>query len=137
MSVPTYRRKQGKLEVLVKARQLFERMVLATANIKKFDPLFDELFTKMWLKKTESAYLNCWRANNVLVKTREDYEKRKSLQNEALLDLTDFLALLSPAKTIFKIPMKRVGFWAEETTEVIKLIQAWKKSDGGRYGRIE
>lgn len=68
MSVPAYRRKKGKLEVEVKARQLFETMLKAVSNPKKFDPIYYDLFTERWLEKLESAYLNCWRANNILVK---------------------------------------------------------------------
>lgn len=137
MSVPAYRRKKGKLEVEVKARQLFATMLKAVSNPKKFDPIYYDLFTKRWLEKLESAYLNCWRANNILVKTKQDYEKRKSLQNEAIRDLLDFLALLSSFKEIYKAPARRIIYWTDKTLEVVKLIQAWKTSDRERYGKIE
>ena len=137
MSVPSYRRKPGKLEVIVKARTFFEDMVKNASNEKKFSPLYYDLFTKEWIKKAESLYMNCWRANNIRLDSEEHYLRRKKLQEEALLDASDFLSLLSSAKRIFNLPKRRAFFWAGRVAEIIKLIQGWKKSDYDRYYKIK
>lgn len=136
MSVPAYRRKEGKLKVEVKARELLERMVKAVSNDRKFDPIYYEVFTKGFIKKVEDGYLNLWRANNIQVNSREDYLERKSLQEQAILDIEDFLGLLSPSAKIYKLSRRRAFFWADKATEILSLIRAWKMSDYERYGKI-
>lgn len=136
MSVPTYRRKEGKLKVEVKARELLERMVKAVSNDKKFDPIYYEVFTRGFIGKVRDGYLNVWRANNIQVNSEEDYLKRRALQKQALLDIEDFLGLLSPSAKIYKLSRRRALFWTDKATEILSLIRAWEISDYERYGRM-
>ena len=110
MSVPAYRRKEGKLKVEVKARELLERMVKAVSNDKKFDPIYYEVFTRGFIGKVRDGYLNVWRANNIQVNSEEDYLKRRALQEQAFLDIEDFLGLLSPSAKIYKLSRRRALF---------------------------
>lgn len=137
MSVPAYRRKTGKLEVIVKARQIFEQVIISVKNPNKFDPLYWDIFTKDLVYTLEQSYIKLWRANNIRVDSPEDYLKRKALQEEAILGYQDFLGLLSPAVKIYHLPTKRMDFWAGEVERVLALARAWKKSDYERYGRIK
>ena len=136
MSVPTYRRKEGKLTAEVKARELLERIVKAVSNDRKFDPIYYDVFTSGFVKKVRDGYLNVWRANNIQVNSREDYLERKKLQEQAILDIEDFLGLLSSSAKIYKISKRRAFFWADKAMEVLSLIRAWKETDYERYGRI-
>lgn len=137
MSVPVHRRKTGKLEVIVKAKQLFEQFTVSVKNPNKFDPLYWDIFTKDLVHSLEQSYLKLWRANNIRVDSPEGYLRRRTLQEEAILSCQDFLGLLSPAIKIYHLPTKRVDFWAGEVETVLALARAWKKSDYERYGRIK
>lgn len=129
MSVPTYQRKTGKLEAIVKAKAFYAHIARSLMNEKKFDPMYWDITTKDIIRKAQKMYLDCWRANNIRVSTKNEYLARRGLQKDAKLEALDIYGLLSSAKDIFHIPMRRVYFWTEGLEEVIKLISAWEKSD--------
>lgn len=137
MSVPTYQRKTGKLEAIVKAKAFYIHIARSLMNEKKFDPAYWDIITKEIIYKAQKMYLDCWRANNVRVRTKNEYLARRGLQEDAKLEALDIYGLLSPAIDIFHIPMRRVCFWADGLEEIIKLISAWEKSDYDRYAKLE
>lgn len=137
MSVPVYRRTKGKLEVLVKARQFFEEFAKAVTNENKFPPIYQDVIIKDLVTLAKNVYLKCWRANNIRVVDSETYLSRRRLQEEALLDIKDFIGLLSPTVKLCHLRTKRAIYWVNQMSEIATLITAWKQSDKKRYDKME
>ena len=74
MSVPEGERSHGdKLEVLVKAREVATYTLHICTNKNTFPPQYQSAITGRIEETAISIFMDCWTANNVLVK--EDPEK--------------------------------------------------------------
>ena len=138
MSVPEGERSHGdKLEVLVKARELATYTLHICTNENTFPPQYQGAITGRIEETAISIFMDCWTANNVLVK--EDPEKwlyRKRLQEHAANDCNNLLALIQIAQSVFHLKFKRVKFWGAKVLDVRNLIRAWKAADCKRYDPI-
>lgn len=122
--------------MIVKSRYLLEHFSQAVSNERKFNPIYWEIFAKPMAVQLQRAYLHCWDANNIVVKKKLDYQRRKIHQENAVVEYKSFLGLLSPATKIYHLPLRRVEFWSNEVSEILKLISGWKRSDKERYAKI-
>ena len=135
MSVPENSRSKSKLEVCVKAHDLCCYTLQITSNDKIFKPEFQRSLTDRIVAVAIGIHTDCWNANNIFVKTDEDYAERRRLQDAAARNCNILLSLIDIAKTLFHLTSKRVYFWGKCTVETRNLIRAWRESDARRYAR--
>lgn len=135
MSVPVNARTENKLEVCVKAHDLCCYTLQITANDKTFVPDYQKSLTDKINALAIQIYTDVWTANNIMVKTAEDYNERKMLQERAARSCNNLLALIDIAKKIFHLSSKRVFYWGGKAVETRNLIRAWRDSDRKRYSK--
>lgn len=133
MSVPVNERSHGKLEACVKAHALCCYTLRITANKKIFTVEFQDVLTNKMNVIALNIHILCWTANNILVNSAEDMERRLELQERAAMECNNLLSLMEIAKSIFHLATKRVQYWGGLTIETRNLIRAWRESDRKRY----
>lgn len=133
MSVPVNERSHSKLEACVKAHGLCVYTLRITANKKIFTEQFQQVLTDRINDAALGIHLKAWNANNVLVNSAEDMQKRLALQEDAAIECNTLLSLMEIAKTVFHLSGKRVQYWGNLTIETRNLIRAWRESDRKRY----
>jgi hypothetical protein len=136
MSVPVNQRKQGKLDVFLKARDLCCYTLQITANKKIFVPDYQESVTNKIIEAAMNVHLHAWMANNCRVTRSADYEIRRKFQNLAISDCVSLLSLIDIAQPLFHLSGKRVVYWSTKVIETRNLISAWKASDAQRYKNL-
>lgn len=136
MSVPVNKRTQGKLEVCVQAHDLACYTLQITKNKNVFSEDYQEVLTNKIIQAALDIHLCVWSANNVLVKTPEDYQNRRQLQDTACIRCNVLLSLIDIAKSIFHLSGKRVHYWGSKVVTTRNLIRAWRESDYKRYKDI-
>lgn len=133
MSVPKDKRKQGKLEVCVQAHSLCVYTLQITANKNVFLPAYQDTLTNRIVDAALSIHMKVWAANNILVNSREDYQERHRLQEDAAIQCNVLLSLIQIAWKLFHLSSKRVEFWGGNVMSVRNLIRACRDSDTQRY----
>ena len=133
MSVPEPRREKSKLEVCVKAHDLCCYTLQITANKKVFTEEYQRSLTDKIVAVALGIHCDCWNANNIFVKSAEEYQERRRLQEEAARKCNILLSLIDIAKKIFHLSSKRVYHWGKLTVDTRNLIRAWKDSDKKRF----
>lgn len=125
MAVAEGERSQSKLEVIVRALDLATYTIRITNNQKIFLPEYRSSLTDDIIRT----------ANNILVKSADDWKMRKALQERAARNCNNLLALIQLAKTIFHLKSKRVKYWSEKTIDVRGYLRSWRDADSKRYGK--
>ena len=74
-----------------------------------------------------------WAANNILVKSKEEYAERRRYQEKAALICNTLLADIEIARAMFHLRGKRVKYWTGQVVEIRNRTRAWIKSDADRY----
>ena len=133
MSVPVNQRGHGKLESCVKAHDLCCYTLRITSNKKIFTVEYQDVLTDRINSIALSIHALCWTANNILVNSAEDMERRLDLQERAAIECNNLLSLMDIAKSIFHLATRRVKYWGGQTVETRNLIRAWRESDRKRY----
>ena len=133
MSVPVNERSHGKLEACVKAHALCCYTLRITANKKIFTVEFQDVLTNKMNVIALNIHILCWTANNILVNSAEDMNRRLELQEQATMECNNLLSLMEIAKSIFHLATKRVQYWGGLTIETRNLIRSWRESDRKRY----
>lgn len=118
------------------ARELATHTIRICSNQKIFDPRYDDIKHNI-VNTAIRIYTTAWNANNVLVKTSEDWKLRKGKEQAAARGCTDLLALIGLAKKLYHLRDPKVKYWAELTIRTRKFLRAWHESDQKRYGKIE
>lgn len=128
------KRKDSELLVIVRAKELGNYIFTITdRSPKKFRFLIVSRLQNLSLSIIENLY----RANMVYVKNKaaaDKIELRKKYQREAYVDLKllGYIALL--AREHGGILAKQYEQISIQSTEVIRLLLSWSKSDQNRYG---
>lgn len=135
MAVVASQQRKGKLKVIVDALRLAEYTLKICSNKKVFTEEYQHLITDDLVNLSKQIYLKTRRANNTRL-SKENYEKRKNLQEEAILDCDDFLGEIQLAQKIFHLKMKRILYWGSKIIEVRDEIKNWKESDYKRYKKL-
>lgn len=134
MSVPEGKRKTSKLDALIKAKSLTAYTLQICANEKTFPPQYRGIITDDIVKLAKDIFIVAWTANNIYVK--EDpakWERRKSLQAQAISKCESLLVLIQIAQETMHLSSKRVKYWGEKVLEVRGLLRGWYNSDCNRY----
>ena len=133
MSIPECKRSHSKLEVIVMARSLAAYTIKITKNPHTFPPEYNNGITNDIIHSAKVIYTNCWSANNIYVREKQDWIDRCRLQEEAARECNNLLALIQLAQEVFHLKTKRIKFWGEKTIGVRNKIRAWNDSDRLRY----
>ena len=133
MSVPVNERSRGKLEACVKARELCAYTIKITSNQKIFNPEYQQALTDRSVKAALEVHTMSWSANNVLVNSAVDMQRRLDYQDRAADASNNLLSLIEIAKPVFHLATKRVTYWSGLAIETRKLLLAWRDADRKRY----
>lgn len=136
MAVPVSERREGKMEVFVKALDLALYTLNITKNEKIFLPEYQHQLTNDIVETAKNIYIDAWEANDVRVVTTDDWVERRHLQLKAVRGCNRLLALMGIAKTAFHLRNKRVEYWTGKVLYTRELIRKWNKSDSKRYSKI-
>lgn len=136
MSVPEGERGKSVLDAIVKANELATYTVNICTNQNVFLPQFQTAVTNKLIDTSIQIFVDAWTANNIYVRTAEDWEERKRLQEKSARECNNLLALIQLAQRVFHLKTKRIKFWSEKTIEVRNYIRAWKETDSRRYQRL-
>ena len=132
MSVPLPKRGQGKLEVNIKALELCEYTLKITSNENKF-AIGQSSFIEKIRDSAIEIHLLCREANEIRVDgDLELYNRRISLQEQAINECIRLTSLIEISKKLFHMDSKRTVYWMDKVLEVKKLIQSWLRSDRER-----
>ncbi|CVI72311.1 hypothetical protein NDGK_02515 [Clostridiales bacterium CHKCI001] len=133
MSVIKAKRQEGKLSVLVKAREMCVYTITICKNEKNF-PKRDRWILTQPIVSEALAIMSCIRrANAVNVETKEDYIYRRQQQIEAYSRCEAMLTLMEIAYKVLSIDSERIECWTGLVVETESLLQRWKRSDKERY----
>lgn len=130
MSVPVNQRTTGKLEVIVKARELAEYTITIVTNPKHFDVAYKEAIGDKLIDTALGIYTLCFSANAIMLDTERD--ERRAKQEEAISFCNEFEALIELAKGLYHLSTKRCVYWVSQVQTVKKLIRSWRDSDAKR-----
>lgn len=115
------------------ARSLAAYTIKITKNPHTFPPEYNNGITNDIIHSAKVIYTNCWSANNIYVREKQDWIDRCRLQEEAVRECNNLLALIQLAQEVFHLKTKRIKFWGEKTIGVRNKIRAWNDSDRLRY----
>lgn len=133
LAVIKSKRHEGKLQVLIKAREMCAYTVTVCKNEKNFPKRDRWLITQPIVSEALNVMSCVRRANAVHVETHDDYTYRRSQQVMALSHAEALLTLLDIAYVSLSLESDRVEHWTGLILEVENLIQKWKRSDKERY----
>lgn len=138
MAVVASQQRKGKLKVIVDALGLAEYTITICSNKKTFPEKYQHIITDDLISLSKQIYLKARRANNIRVTkdNKNSYDKRKDLQEEAILDCDDFLGEIQLAQKVFHLKKKRILYWGGKVIEVRDGIKSWKESDSKRYKKL-
>lgn len=136
MSVPVHKRCENKLEVIVQARELAYYTLKILKNENNFDPAFRFSMRQDLEWYAKAIHADVFRANDILVKTREDAERRSKLQRTAAENCNLFLASLDLAQRVYHSDGDRMENWTKQIVNVRSLIRKWAASDAERFKEI-
>lgn len=117
----------------MKAKDLCSYTIKIATNKKIFIADYQEALTDKIIQAAIDIHTNVWSANNVLVRTSEDYKYRRHLQSSAAIKCNVLLSLIDLAWSVFHLSGKRVAFWSGKVIETRNLIRAWRASDAERF----
>jgi hypothetical protein len=132
MSVPVSERGENKLEVLTKCEELVQHTLHITSNENVFDPRYAYL-SAMVCDHVIQVYRMMWQANNIVVKVKADYLRRKQYQDIAADELTGLMAEIDLCKGVFHLRNKKSANWVKMASTVRGLLKRWAGKDAKRY----
>lgn len=136
MSVPTGLRKEGELQVFIKAREVCVHTMKVCTNERYFPKRYRWCLTSKVVDNAVDMYAKLIKANSIRVVGKSDWEMRSALQLKAIADLEELLALLDVAQMVFNVSPRKVAFWVRGITEVRTLARAWHNKDKDRFKNI-
>lgn len=137
MSVPVNARNKGKLEVFSKSLALCKYTLEITSNEKVFIPRYQAPLTSRIADAAIAIHADAWKANNIVVSSRETLEERQALQAASIAACYELLSLVDIAKPIFHLETRRVIYWTKLVLEARSLLRAWKDADAERYRKYK
>lgn len=133
MSVQKDERRDGKLLLPVLARNHAKYVIQITKNPRWFPPEYNREVTDDLVRQAKDINRYIWAANNILVKSKEEYAERRRYQEKAALICNTLLADIEIARAMFHLRGKRVKYWTGQVVEIRNRTRAWIKSDADRY----
>lgn len=137
MSVIKAKRKEGKLTVLLKARDLCVYTVTICKNEKNFPKRDRWIMTQPIVNEAISIFACARRANAVKVETDEDFKYRRRQQIEAYSRCEALLSLMTVAYETLHIEHDRIEHWTGLVVETENYLQRWIREDMKRYETVK
>lgn len=116
-----------------KARELALHTIRICANEKYFLPQYRLSLTADLVKTAKDIYLNTCTANDIMVKSAEDWNRREALQKEAISLCGRMRYLISMARALFHLRAGKTGFWIGLLEDTRALLSSWHEKDRERY----
>lgn len=133
MSVPVNQRSEGKLEACIKAHDLCCYTIQITSNPKNFPEKYQHSLTDKIVAAAIDIHTLAWSANNVYVNSKEDFQRRIAIQEEAAIKCNVLISLIEVAHRVYHLSSKRVFYWTGKAVETRNLIRGWRDKDRKRY----
>ncbi len=127
------KRQEGKLMVLVKAREMCSYTLTICKNEKNFPKRDRWILTQPIVSEALSVMTCLRRSNAVRVETQLDYDYRRNQQVMAFGHAEALLTLIELAFVTLSLECDRVEHWTGLILETETLIQKWRRSDKERY----
>lgn len=118
-----------------KAMLLSAHTMKICANEKIF-PTQYSAFTEKIVASALSIYQNAWKANNIMVKTADDWTLRRQYQKLSAAECNSLLSMIDLAKKVYHLRNKKVKYWAQMVIETRTLLRKWHEADQERYGKL-
>lgn len=124
-----------KFNCLDLARQLAIYSVNKLSNTNKFPLNYHYTMTAEIVSKAKDVYRLGKRANDIYVESgkkevlRSRFKKRIEFENEAIFLLSDLLADINIAKSVFHIRGKTYRHWASMVINTKEAYKAWRDSE--------
>ena len=142
MSVPEKLRRQGKLEVIIKAYDVSNYTNKILSNRNKFPEEFDNVLGDDLKRNGQAIYRYCRLANDLRVLKpvsgeidEEAREARYRLQKNAIQACTELSICIDMAYGLYHLSEKRIKHWKSLTNTARSYIKKWYASDIKRYGK--
>lgn len=136
MSVIKANRKEGKLTVIVKARELCSYTVQICKNEKNFPKRERWILTQPIVNEALGIFTCLRRANAVAVDTPEDYKYRRSQQIQAYSMCEALLTLIEIAYQSLNLGSDRAEYWTGLVVDLEEYLKRWIRSDSKRYATV-
>lgn len=137
MSVVQSKRSESLLSVVLKAEDLCVWTLRLCSNEKHFPKRYRWCFTQHIVNDTIKLCQSISQANYIKVNTKDDWNRRKALQTDASIAAATILLDINIAFKMFDIESKTIKHWSNQVSDVIRLLNAWKRSDHKRYSELE
>jgi hypothetical protein len=136
MTVPVSQRGENKMDVFVKAERLVQHTLHITSNTNVFDVRYGYL-TALVCDHAVSAYRHMWMANNIVVRTKSDLERRREYQDIAADELNGMMAEIELCRGVFNLKPRKGAHWVRITSVVRGLLRKWQESDHKRFKDVQ
>lgn len=134
MAVPSYKREQGELAAITKAKELVAYTIQVCNNEKRFPKRSRWILANRIVDSAMTIMEQCDVANNIYVSLPCDYELRRNAQTMALATTSKMLGQVEVAYNMYGSTAVNAEHWTGLVYEVRELIKAWRQSDKERYG---
>ena len=137
MSVVKGKRTEGKLEVLVALRNLCVHTINVCKREKNFPKRDRWILANPIVKHAVDAYSYARKANSIMVKTEDDFVRRRGYQVECHASLEALQSLLEIAYIESNMDGQSVDFWIGLVMDCEKKLAGWRTSDRKRYNETK
>lgn len=127
------RPKNLKLELPTLASSHAKYVIQITKNPKVFKPEYGSAVTDGLIKQAMDINRLIWAANNVLVRSPEDYRLRREYQKRTAVTCNTLLADIGVARRLFHLSAKRMRYWTGMVVEIRNRTRGWMQDDASRY----
>jgi hypothetical protein len=120
----------------------YHAMLLATntlhicSNQNIFKPEYNTVIINDLIETAKNIYIETILANDVIVRSREDWETRERKQLFAIDQCRRMIALTNLARHVFHLRGRKVFNWQEKILTTKALITSWHQSDVKRYSYL-
>lgn len=137
MSVIESNRQWNRFMVTNKTNDLYGYTSKILRNQKNF-PYEDDPDLINTIKRTaRRIHVDAFRANEIKrVDTHKKKVKRLELQQRAISNCNELLALVDMTRTVFHTPNKRRKYWGKKILIARSFLEKWNESDAKRYKHL-
>lgn len=137
MSVRANERRQGDLDVIIKAKELAVHTIRTTNNEKYFPKRYRLTIADRMVGKAIDIFTLLYEANEIYPRSREELKMRQLNQRKAMAYCRSLIAMVDICEQTFNLPPNKVSYWARLTFEVRTKTVAWFNADRERFKDVE
>ena len=129
-------KRQGKLKVIILARDLTLRTLQMVGNEKYFKKHRRWVMAQPIAEHMKMFCICTMDANNINAKTKQEAEERHKLQTIAIAKLRTCSQLMDLAIDVEGLNEDKIANWTALVNEELRLLSAWQKSDEKRNEKL-